>query len=137
MVNRLLPQKDVEGATSEVVESICCKLDNLRRLEPNWDQEAAPRIEVAIIDAAKNLVRRLPSLSRHQTYVVPTPTGGVQLEWSHDNGAKGLELEFESADSILYLQWQPEAGIEQADTLDVSDTGRIAELIAWFEQGLG
>lgn len=58
-------------------------IDDLRKLEPNWDSYGAVVIEQKCIDAAKLFVNDLVSMSLPQ--VVPTNIGGVQLEW-HENG---------------------------------------------------
>lgn len=60
-------------------------------------------------------------------------TGNLQFEWHH--GRKVLELEFETADTIHFLQWDPEQHIEEEDTFRASDIDRAVDLIQWFMSG--
>jgi hypothetical protein len=62
-------------------------------------------------------------------------TGNLQFEWHQ--GKKVLELEFESADTIRFLQWHPEQNVEEEDTFPASDTDRAVDLIQWFMSGTG
>jgi len=59
--------------------------------------------------------------------------GNLQLEWHH--GSKILELEFESPLIIRFLQWHPDAMVEEEDTLRASDINATVELIQWFMSG--
>jgi hypothetical protein len=105
-------------------------LVRLRRLAPNWDGYGAPVIDPSIIDAARSFVAGLRTTSPIPPRVVPMSGGALQLEW-HD-GPRSLELEFESPDSIRYLQWDPEAQVEHEDRFPVGDRSKSAALIEWF-----
>ena len=62
-------------------------MSNLKNLELNWDSYGAPPIDSRIIDAAV----RIAELLRNPPAIVPTSSGGVQLEWH----ALGIDFEIE------------------------------------------
>ena len=49
----------------------------------------------------------------------------------HD-GPKSLELEFESPNSIRYLQWHPDRGVEKEDSFSTADVDTAVDLIRWM-----
>jgi len=75
----------------------CQRLFDLRTLRPNWDGEGSPRIEEAIICAARDVLALLIS-SPTDAPAIPVPHasplhgGSLQLEWWVDDGY--LEFEF-------------------------------------------
>jgi hypothetical protein len=106
------------------------ELNQLAALAPNWDGYGAPRISPAIIDAARQFVDRLPEQASSRPAVVPMSPGNLQLEW-HE-GDRVLELEFETADTIHYLKWDPADEVEEEDAFPATDMGRAVQLIQWF-----
>ena len=112
------------------IEEAQADIERLRRLDPNWDGYGAPAIDPAIIDVARSFVASLPATCRIPPRVVPMSSGALQLEW-HD-GPRSLELEFESPDSIRYLQWHPQANVEREEILLIRDKSKFAALIEWF-----
>ena len=117
----------------DFADAVCDSLEELATLKPGWDGYGAPAIRRDIIDAVKAFVRALPESLAYRPRVVPMSTGNLQLEWHH--GSKILELEFESPKLIHFLQWHPEAGLEEEDTISGSDTESAVELIQWFMSG--
>lgn len=106
--------------------------DDFRRLESlphGWDGYNAPPIDREIL---RTVARFLDGLSESapQPNVVPTMTGGVQLEW-HE-GRKSLELEFETADRIHYLRWNPSANVEDEDFIQSNDLVGAKALLQWL-----
>src|SRR5438132_1629589 len=89
-------------------------LQGLGRLPPNWDGYSAPPINPDIIAAARAFLGALAPNLAGRPGVVPMSTGNLQLEW-HE-GPKILEMEFESPQTIRYLRWHPEQGVEEEDT---------------------
>lgn len=79
-------------------------------------------------------MRALPENIGFQPRVVPMSTGNLQFEWHH--GKKTLELEFESPQTIHFLQWNSDEGIEEEDTFRASDIDRAVDLIQWFMTGI-
>lgn len=108
-------------------------IEALRSLAPNWDGYGAPPIHPKVLDAAKRFISNLPENLAYRPHVVPTSNGSLQLEW-HE-GSKTLELEFESPRTIRFLQWEPDRGVEEEDTIAVKDRDRAIDLIHWFMIG--
>ena len=117
----------------QTAETASVAFDGLTTLKSNWDGYGAPAIRKDIIEAARNFVGLLPENWADGPRIVPMSTGNLQLEWHH--GTKVLELEFEDAKTIHYLQWHPEAGVEVEATFPTSDIDTSNELIQWFMNG--
>ena len=63
------------------------RLDKLRELKDDWDNDGAPAPTADAIDAAErilNMLREVPGQA------VPMIDGGVQIEWH----ARGFDIEF-------------------------------------------
>lgn len=56
-------------------------LDRLAELKPGWDSYGAPALSLAALKVARVML--------DAPQVVPTPGGGIQLEWHQD----GLDIE--------------------------------------------
>jgi hypothetical protein len=111
-------------------------LSRLATLRPNWDSEGANRVDDGIIEAAKELICRLPKSIKGKVEVpavVPMRKGNLQFEW-HD-GPRTLELEIENPRTVHYLKWHPEAGIEEENLCPVTDTNTVVGLLEWFAKG--
>jgi hypothetical protein len=115
------------------VDGVQAAIESLRALAPDWDGYGAPVIDPAVIEAAKTFIAQLPEKLAFRPRVVPGSGGTLQLEW-HD-GTKALELEFESPNSIRYLQWHPDAGVEEEDSFPVTDISKAVDLIRCFMAG--
>ncbi|NUQ66492.1 MAG: hypothetical protein HUU20_28860 [Pirellulales bacterium] len=108
-------------------------MDRLAALPPNWDGESASPIDPEIIEAARNLITGLPEDIGCGPVVVPSADGHVQFEWNA--GPVALELEIESPEVVHFLQWHPEAGVEEEGFFGIDDVDRAASLVRWFTQG--
>lgn len=117
------------------VSAVETALAELTQLPPGWDGYGAPAIEPAVIAAARRFVRSLPENLAYRPQVVPMSPGNLQLEWHH--GPKTLELEFEDAHTIHYLQWHPETGMQEEGTIRAAEVDRAVEFIQWFMTGTG
>jgi hypothetical protein len=115
------------------ISRVQAEIESLRTLAPNWDGYGARPIDAAVIDAAKAFIGKLPDDLAFRPHVAPLSKGTLQMEW--DNDPKSLELEFESPRSIRYLQWHPEAGLEEVGRFPVRDIERAADLIRWCMSG--
>ena len=60
--------------------------------------------------------------------------GNLQFEWHQ--GARSLELEIEEPQTIHYLKWDPEEGVENEGSFPLGQTSRTVELILWFTKGV-
>ncbi len=110
------------------------ELNRLASLPANWDREGAPRIDPAIIRAARDFIARLPPDVAPIPAVVPSAAGNLQFEWTA--GRRSLELEIESPSTIHYLKWDPNEQVEEEDVFNIKDTDRTVHLIQWFVRGL-
>ncbi len=61
------------------------------KLEPGWDSYGARALSLETANDALQLLARLQAFGVPRPLLVPTPKGGVQLEWDVD----GVELELE------------------------------------------
>jgi hypothetical protein len=113
--------------------AVCAELDRLSQLVKNWDHYGAPPIDPAIIAAARAFIEALPENLAYRPHVVPMSPGNLQFEWHHEG--KILELEFETAKTIHFLQWHPQAGVEEEATFPASDIDKAVDLIQWFMSG--
>jgi hypothetical protein len=110
------------------------ELDRLASFPVNWDREGAPRIDRAIIEAARQFIAKLPPDIAPVPAVVPMTPGNLQFEW--DAGRRSLELEIETPSTIHYLKWDPDEAVEEEDLFDIEDTDRAVLLIQWFMRGV-
>jgi len=124
--------KLVQGLQAEKFRrfSVLAKLEDLRALPACWNGYGAAPINPEIIRAAEDLVHALPGDIISTPQVVPMTRGRLQFEWH--SGDRSLELEFESPDSIHYLKWDSEAGVEEEDVLPITQHGKILDLLRWF-----
>jgi hypothetical protein len=111
------------------------ELQRLASLPNDWDRYGAPPIDPAIIVAAVKVVRSLPDHIAYRPRVVPMSPGNLQFEWHH--GTKVLELEFETPETIRFLQWDPDAAVEEEDTFRTNEVDRAVDLIQWFMSETG
>jgi hypothetical protein len=115
------------------VHTIDESLDRLAALEPNWDAQGARAIDPVIVEAARRFVHHLSADLIGTPAVVPMAKGNLQFEW-HE-GSRSLELEIESRDTIHFLQWDPDQGVEEEGFFACDDTVRAISLIRWFMRG--
>lgn len=129
---RLFAQQVFTGRfLNEVQQNAFQELENLRNLQPGWDQARAERINPRSIDVAQLFVCQMPTDVTLRPRVVPMTKGRLQLEW--DKGPLSLELEFESPYQIHYLKWNSDEGLEEEDILiGPHDREKANDLINWF-----
>ncbi len=65
------------------------RIDSFADLETDWDSYGAPPITEGSREAAK---LALDILDGTKVQVVPTCSGGVQIEWHNENGDLELEI---------------------------------------------
>ncbi len=106
------------------------QLDELGQLQRNWDGYGSPPLEQEILAAAHDWVDHLPEHLAIRPMVIPLPCSGVRFEWN--DGPRSLQLEFDSPDTIHYLKWNPDAGMEEEETFPPGNTDQAVSLIQWF-----
>ena len=74
-------------------------LNSLLVLEDNWDSYGAQKIDAKATIAAIQVLLSVMEEETPQPSIVPTPLGGVQLEWHRF----GIDLEVEITPSMRYL----------------------------------
>jgi hypothetical protein len=121
--------------TPDFEDRVNRELNRLAALPENWDLERAKPIDPVIIEAAKNFIAKLPKYIATIPSVVPSAAGNLQFEWS--KGPRTLEIEIETPNTIHYLKWHPEEGIEEEDVFDINNIVRAVSLIQWFMRGVG
>lgn len=73
------------------------RIDHLARLRPGW-MPGAPAIRPEFIALARPVLHRMIAAPLYSAWLVPTPTGGLQLEW----GESEIEL-LDRGDHIMFL----------------------------------
>lgn len=84
-----LLQRDMAGGHQTLVDTAAAKLETLTELGDSWDSHGARRISVATVLEALQLLAGLYALGLPAPTIVPTSSGGIQLEWR----VRDLELE--------------------------------------------
>lgn len=89
----------IQGPTPDWVFEVANKLASIMRLSEDWDSYGAKAVT---IDSILGAIHLLVSVMKHATpmpSIVPTPQGGVQLEWHQF----GIDLEADILPSGDYL----------------------------------
>jgi hypothetical protein len=123
-----------QGSVVPENEQVILDLERLKDLSAGWDHAVAEQIDPQTISGAQEFVRWLPDALERLPKVVPMTRGRLQLEWHQ--GARSLEIEFESASQVHYLKWDNRDGTQEEDVLPVSSREKIRELIQWFHAGV-
>lgn len=112
------------------IASLDARLDQLAALPADWDGHGAPPVDPAILTAVRDWGQAMPGWALAPApAVVPLSSGTVQLEWHV--GPRVLELEFETANVIHYLRWDPAGGVQDEETISAGDCARSEGLIRW------
>ena len=122
-----------QAPEADFTAAVCAELDRLSQFPKNWDGYGAPPIDPGIIAAARAFIEALPENLASRPLVVPMSPGNLQLEWHYQG--KILELEFETAKTIHFLQWYPKEGVEEEATFPAADIDKAVDLIQWFMSG--
>lgn len=91
------------------------RLSKLLYLRPDWDSYGAQPIQVKAADQAFTLLREVMNDRSPIPAVVPTATGGVQLEWHVQE--IDSEIEINPAGNITAFSRDGRSGDEWEDTL--------------------
>jgi hypothetical protein len=123
-----------EAASS--VQILLGKLEDLSKLEKDWDSYGATAISRPAIEEAKRLLilasaeSKARRLALTAPFVAPVASGSVHLEWESSKGDLYLALEFDGKD-ISYFRSadddSAEGNASRAQSLD---------LVVWFHAKL-
>ena len=117
---------ELEGQEPPWLEPALEELNQLLQLPPNWNSYNAMPIEPLAVVRTIELLDAVMEDSTPFPQFVPTPQGGVQLEWD----MRGMAIEVESYPSgtrEMYVQDQRN-GTEQERALD-SDLSPLIEAV--------
>ena len=93
------------------------RLSEIAKLPEDWDSYGAKAIDPECVERAEDFINKeiLPSHGI-APFVVPSPSGGVQLEW--ERGEHSLEIEFlpDGTTGYLYLNGDGEISGEGDDS---------------------
>lgn len=110
------------------------KLMALAVLPARWDGYDAKPIPASVISAVRSFLAgvskklALAGIELEPPFVAPLSSGAVQLEW--EVGARFLELEFKTRQSLVFLRGTADAEAEGAAT-----RSRGYELVRWVHSG--
>lgn len=85
-------------ATPDWWQEVIARVTELLRLPENWNSYKAKRVNPCIADSALRLLREIAVPGLGAPTIVPTSSGGVQIEW-HENNVD-VEIEMQSLGSF-------------------------------------
>ena len=98
----------------------------LTQLAPNWDSYGGLPVHPTVAEAAVRLVQSIAGPGMPQPKVVPTPKGGLQLEWH--TGDVDLEVELVSP-TRLNVVFESRTGGEEWERELTWDLGPLAQAL--------
>ena len=104
------------------------KLDHIAALETDWDSYGARPISSTVVAFVESLLELVAQPKVPEPAVVPTPDGGVQLEWH----IRGLDLEVEvapSATGALLVSLEDEWAHEAMDETLLPGSAQFFDLL--------
>jgi len=93
------------------ISEITDHLNEFLHLPPNWDSFGATKIQLENIDTTIDVLLNFSTSKTPKPIVVPTNTGGVQIEW-HERGID-LEVEIRNPLAIDVCFEDQTKGVEQ------------------------
>lgn len=89
----------IPGATPDWASEVASKFASIMQLSENWDSYGAKEVTINSIFSAIQLLVAVMKQAAPMPAIVPTPVGGVQLEWHKF----GIDLEAEILPSGHYF----------------------------------
>jgi hypothetical protein len=136
-VAQLKSRLDAHTTALELMASAGSKLDELARLEPDWDSYGARPVSAIAINQANRLLldvaRRYlelgyPEVSRVKPwFIAPLADGGIQIEWRSDAGA--MEVEIGGDGRFEYLIERPDNQSEDSGPLKDSVWNELIDTV--------
>jgi hypothetical protein len=100
----------VEGEPAEWLRSALATLRRILNLPANWDSYGAPPIQGELVEPVLQFLDSVMSDSMPVPAIVPTSSGGIQLEW-HTRGVD-LEIEF-TPSGLVHVYYLDHAADEE------------------------
>ena len=113
--------KGVPAADADWFPGTLRKFVQLLDLPPDWDGYGARPVDPAVVKGALRLLLELVPTAASVPNVVPSPSGGVQVEW-HERGAD-IELEFKVDATASFFMETDNGEVEESAPI-----GRIGEV---------
>ncbi len=104
------------------------RLNELARLQANWDGYGSPAVQRAALQTAIRLLLELAPDEPAEPQIIPVPGGGVQLEWQ--TASRELELEILPQGTVEYLRVEGEHTKE--GELPPNRIGEVRHLVRWL-----
>ncbi len=129
--------EDHDRSTVEVIPTrdlpswLRASLPRLLRLcdmQPDWDSYGSPPPSFALVKDIAGWLRLAEKETLPEPEVVPTSSGGIQLEWYL--GKRELEIEFTTNGQLEYLRSDNERREEEEDI--IKDLDDLRSLLEWL-----
>jgi len=119
--------REAPGAQAEWFQDTRRKFDQLLDLPPNWDGYGARAMDPAVLERALRVLLDVVPLSAPSPYVVPSPAGGVQVEWHEP--ACDIEIEFKVDGTASFYM--------EMDDREIEESAAVAGIVQLVRQNLG
>lgn len=104
------------------------EIEALLALPENWNSYNARSVRREAALSAQHLIQETVRADTPRPIVMPTPVGGIQIEW-HTRGVD-LEIEIDERGRIEALWGVPEEGIEEEIEVTGAELSAVCALIA-------
>ncbi|HEX7048917.1 MAG TPA: hypothetical protein VF188_01795 [Longimicrobiales bacterium] len=115
------------GHRPDWLDDAVLRLARLLELEPDWDSYGARAVSIAAADTALVLLLGLAGPETPAPHIVPTPAGGVQIEWHTPR--LDLEVEIRSPTRVFVGYEFSDTG-EEGEFPVTSDFRHLADLVS-------
>jgi hypothetical protein len=120
------------AANDECADPLYKRLSQLKALSHGWDGDQARPIREDVIQVVWDfLVAIIPDMTE-PVDIVPLANGTLELEWALGN--RILQFEFESPQTIHYLKWDSDRGIQQEGLVASDDMTEARSMLQWFAE---
>lgn len=119
--------RDAPGAQADWFQDTRRKFDQLLDLPPNWDGYGARAIEPAVLEQALRMLLDAVPPTAPSPYVVPSPAGGVQVEWHEPAG--DIEIEFKVDGTASFYM--------ETDDREIEESAPVGGIVQLARQNLG
>lgn len=119
--------RDAPGAQPRWLADTRQKFDRLLDLPPNWDGSGARAVDAEVLDHALRMLLDVVPSTAPAPYVVPSPSGGVQVEWHEPAG--DIEIEFKVDGTASFYM--------ETDDREIEESAPVGGIVQLARQNLG